>query len=49
MNWSYWIDISEGEDMFIFINNIGRELFMDKFVENGLFCHSRYVYRYIDL
>jgi hypothetical protein len=41
MNWSHRSNISEGKNMLILINNAGRDLLLNKFVKNGLFCHER--------
>lgn len=45
MDGSHRSDISEGEDVLILVYNVGWDLFVDKFVENGLFSHARYVYK----
>ena len=37
-------DVSEGEDVLIFVDDVGRDLLVDEFVENGFFGHARYFY-----
>lgn len=44
MNWSCRSNVSEGKYLLIFVDDICRNLLSDKFVENGLFSHLRYVY-----
>lgn len=33
-------DVSECEDFFVFVDDVGGDLFADEFVEDGLFCHK---------
>lgn len=44
VNWSSWSDVSECEDILVFVDHISWDLFSDEFVKNGLFSHIRYVY-----
>lgn len=32
-------DVSEGEHLFVFVDDVGGDFLADEFVENGLFCH----------